>query len=258
MARTFIDISVTLDNDVVADPPFMRPHIEYQTHKDTLGELTMFFPELNPHDMPDAEFAAAETVRLSTHNGTHLDAPWHYASTMNKGERAITIDEVPLEWCFNPGVKLDFRHLADGHVVSAAEVEAELARIGHTLRPLDIVLVNTRAGSRYGHGDFLGAGCGMGREATLYLTERGVRVTGTDAWSWDAPFSHTAKKFAETKDVGLIWEGHKAGRDIGYCHLEKLYNLEALPSTGFTVSCFPAKIKGASAGWTRAVAIIDA
>ena len=91
----------------------------------------------------------------------------------------------------------------------------------------------------------------------MYLTTRGVRVTGTDAWSWDAPFSYTAERVRETGDTSLIWEGHKAGREIGYCHLEKLSNLEALPPTGFTVSCFPAKIRGASAGWTRAVAIFD-
>src|SRR5713101_4525681 len=90
-----------------------------------------------------------------------------------------------------------------------------------------------------------------------YLLERGVRLTGIDGWSWDAPFVYTAKKYAETRDASLIWEGHKAGRHIGYCHIEKLHNLEQLPSTGFTVSCFPVKIERASAGWTRAVAIID-
>jgi kynurenine formamidase len=97
----------------------------------------------------------------------------------------------------------------------------------------------------------------MGMEATLYLTRRGVRVTGTDAWSWDAPFEHTAKEYARTGDASIIWEGHKAGREVGYCHLEKLHNLEALPPHGFTVSCFPVKIRGASAGWTRAVAILE-
>ena len=60
----------------------------------------------------------------------------------------------------------------------------------------------------------------------------------------------------ETGDPSIIWEGHKAGREIGYCHMEKLGNLEALPAFGFTVSCFPVKIHKASAGWTRAVAII--
>ena len=56
----------------------------------------------------------------------------------------------------------------------------------------------------------------MGREATLYLLERGVRVTGTDGWSWDAPFVHTREKYLATGDASLIWEGHKAGREIGY------------------------------------------
>jgi kynurenine formamidase len=97
----------------------------------------------------------------------------------------------------------------------------------------------------------------MGREATLYLLERGVRVTGTDGWSWDAPFVHTKERYAMTRDASLIWEGHRAGMEIGYCHLEKLHNLEALPATGFLVSCFPFKIKGASAGFTRAVAILE-
>jgi len=258
MTRRFVDISITLDNDVITDPPFMRPQIDYITHPDTINELGTFFPGVTSEDIRGAQgFAAAEDVRLSTHNGTHLDAPWHFHPTQDGGAPAMTIDEIPLDWCFRPGVKLDFRHLENGYVVTAAEVEAELKRIGHDLQPFDIVLVNTAAGAAVGNPDYVSIGCGMGYEATMYLLERGVRVTGTDAWSWDAPFVHTAKKVEETGDYSLIWEGHKAGMDIGYCHLEKLHNLEALPSNGFTVACFPCKIKGASAGWTRAVAIFD-
>ena len=144
-------------------------------------------------DLPDGEGWAIERIKISTHNGTHLDAPYHFASTMDRGKRAATIDEVPLEWCFNPAVKLDFRHFADGYVATAEDVEAELERIGHTLTPLDIVVVNTSAGAAYGQPDYVRDGCGMGREATLYLLERGVRVTGTDGWSWDAPFVHTGE-----------------------------------------------------------------
>lgn len=257
MPHQFIDLSIPLENEVISDPAPFTPRISYLDHKMSVAQLCAFFPGLKPEDLPDGEAWAVEKVELITHNGTHLDAPYHFASTMNGGERALTIDEVPLDWCFRPGVKLDFRHCPDGHVVTAAEVEAELDRIGYRLQPLDIVVVNTRAGAAYGQPDYVNAGCGMGAEATLYLLERGVRLTGTDGWSWDAPFVYTAERYAAAGDPRIIWEGHKAGRMIGYCHLEKLHNLEALPPYGFTLACFPVKIRGASAGWTRAVAILD-
>lgn len=257
MARRIIDLSIFLENDVVSDPDIMRPSIEYVDHKTSIPELAGFFPGLQAKDLPDGEAWALERVQLTTHNGTHVDAPYHYASTMDGGKRAITIDEVPLDWFFRPAIKLDFRHLPDGYVVTAKDLDDELARIGHALSPLEIVVVNTRAGSRYGNDDYVAAGCGMGREATLWLTQRGVRVVGTDAWSWDAPFSYTREKYLATGDASLIWEGHKAGRDIGYCQIEKLHNLEALPATGFSVACFPVKVRAGSAGWTRAVAIFE-
>ena len=257
MPRRIVDISMHLENDVVSDPQPFGPKIRYFDHKMSLGQMLPFFPGLEAEDLPDGEAWALEKVELITHNGTHLDAPYHFHSTMNRGERAIAIDEVDLEWCFQPGVKLDFSGFPDGYVASAEDVERELARIGHALRPLEIVVVNTRAGSRYGEADYVTAGCGMGYAATMYLLERGVRLTGTDAWSWDAPFVYTAERYRQTGDAKLIWEGHKAGREIGYCHLEKLHNLEALPGDGFMIACFPVKIRGASAGWTRAVAIFD-
>jgi kynurenine formamidase len=257
MARKIIDISMCLENNVVSDPPGYGPHIDYITHKDSAKDVVKFFPGAEEKDLPEGEGWAIEWIKLMTHNGTHLDAPYHFHSTMNHGERAISIDEVDLNWCFQPGIKLDFRHFPDGYVVTAKDVEEELLRINHELSPLEIVVVNTRAGLRYGHDDYVSSGCGMGKEATLYLLEKGVRLTGTDGWSWDAPFVHTQEKYAETGNSEIIWEGHKAGREIGYCHLEKLHNLEAIPSSGFMVSCFPVKIRGASAGWTRAVAILD-
>ena len=257
MPRRIVDLSVALQNDIPSDPPRNIPVIEYTNHDQSAALVAGLFPGLTPEMLPEGKGWAVEKVTLGTHTGTHLDAPWHYHPTMSGGLRAITIDEVPLDWCFGNGVKLDFRHFPDGYVVSAAEIEAELNRIGHKLQPMDIVVVNTAAGLRFGQNDYLDSGCGMGREATLYLTSRGVKVTGTDGWSWDAPFSHTARRFAQTKDPSIIWEGHKSGREIGYCHIEKLHNLENLPPSGFKIACFPVKIHQASAGWTRAVAIFE-
>lgn len=256
MFRQIIDLSIPLENNRFSDPAFMLPKILYANHNENIPQMTQFFQGLTKEDLPNEEAWATENVVLSTHNGTHLDAPYHYASTMDKGKPAITIDQVPLEWCFKPGVKLDFTSFEDGYVVTASDVEAELTRIKYEINPFDIVLVNTRAGKHFGTENYLSSGCGMGREATLFLLDKGVKLTGTDAWSWDAPFIHTAEKYAKEKDPKIIWEGHKAGRECGYCHLEKLTNLEILPAYGFTVCCFPVKIKGASAGWTRAVALL--
>ncbi len=261
MPRRLIDISVPLQAGIASDPPNMLPRIDYVDHHMSAPRMADYMG-VRVDQLPEGEYAAVENVQISTHNGTHLDAPYHYFSRMNErlvpgGEPSWRIDEVPLEWCFQPAVKLDFRHLPDGYVATPGDVEAELKRIGHALRPLEIVVVNTAAGARYGQEDYIDRGCGMGRAATLWLLEQGIRLVGTDAWSWDAPFSHTRRRVAETGDAALIWEGHRAGRDIGYSHLEKLGQLDQLPADGFQVVCFPVKVHRGSAGWTRAVAIID-
>ena len=262
MTRHFIDLSMPLENDVRSDPDIARPRIEYVDHDASIERIQTFFPDLRAEDLPDAKGWAIERIHLTTHNGTHLDAPYHFHPTMNHakvpgGEPALTIDEVPLEWWYGPGVKLDFRHFPNGYVVTQRDVARELERIEYDLCPGDIVLVNTAAGAAYGRDDYVDTGCGMGRDATLSLLEKGVRLTGTDAWSWDAPFVYTKQAVQASGNKALIWEGHKAGRDLAYCHLEKLHNLESLPPHGFIVSCFPVKIKRASAGWTRAVAIME-
>lgn len=262
MARKLVDLSIAIENDVESDPPGTEPKITYFRHADTVETIAKFFPGLTPEQMPDREGWAVEHVQLSTHNGTHMDAPYHYHSTQDSAltggaKRSLTIDEIPLEWCWQRGVKLDFRHFPDGYVVSPADIEAELSRIGHELQPLDIVVANTAAGARYGKPGFVSSGCGFGRDATLYLTSRGVRVVGTDGWSWDAPFVHTEKRWLETGDASIIWEGHKSGREIGYCQLEKLHNLDALPDHGFDIMCFPVKIRSAGAGWSRVVGVLE-
>ncbi|MBW1999887.1 MAG: hypothetical protein JRJ29_18240 [Deltaproteobacteria bacterium] len=101
-------------------------------------------------------------------------------------------------------------------------------------------------------------GAGMDRESTLYLLEKEVKVVEIDAWSWDRPLPFLAKEFKETGDSKVIWEAHFAGIEMAYCPMEKMANLSKIGRPhGFTICCFPVKIKGASAAWTRPVAIVD-
>ena len=255
--QRFLDISMAIENGVPSDPPGYDFSVEYIGHADTVPMLQGRYEGLQARDLIGGEAFALESVRLSTHNGTHVDAPWHYASTMADGTPSRTIDQMPLDWFFRPGVTLDFRSFADGAIVQPGDIDRELERIGHALRPFDIVVVNTSAGARFGTAAYPQSGCGMGRDATLHLIGQGVRVVGTDAWSWDAPFKYVAERYNRARDATIIWEGHKDGRDDEYCQIEKLRHLDQLPAHGFRIACFPVKIHAASAGWTRAVAIFD-
>ncbi|MCA1959722.1 MAG: cyclase family protein [Desulfomonile sp.] len=256
--RRFIDLSIAIEADLPSDPPMMIPKIDYSNHEAGAVQMELFFPGLRREDLPGGLGWAVETLTLTTHSGTHLDAPFHYHPFMDKGKAAFTIDEVPLEWCYGDGVLLDFRHKADGERITVDDVKKELERINYEIKPLDIVLVQTGADAVWGTPQYLLKGAGMDRESTLFLTEKGVRVTGIDAWSWDRPLPFLAKEFQGSGDPRVIWEAHFAGIEIGYCHMEKLANLSAIGrQTGFTVCCFPVKIKGASAGWCRPVAIVE-
>lgn len=255
--KRFVDLSISIEPSLPCDPPMMIPEIDYVDHTEGAEQMKDFFPGLEKEQLPGGLGWALEFIKLTTHSGTHLDAPYHYHPTMDRGKPSLTIDEIPLEWCFSDGVLLDFRHKADGERITVEDVKKELDRIDYTIKPLDIVLVQTGADEAWGTPQYLVKGAGMDRESTLYLVDQGVKVVGIDAWSWDRPLPFLAEEFKRTGDPKVIWEAHFAGIEAGYCHMEKLANLSAIGKPhGFAVCCFPVKIKGASAGWARPVAIV--
>ena len=256
--KRFVDLSITIEQGLASDPPIMIPKIDYVNHTKGAEQMKAFFLGVTKEQLPEGLGWALEFLTLTTHSGTHLDAPYHYHPTMDGGKPALTIDEIPLEWCFCNGVVLDFCKKDDGERITVPDIEKELERIQYEIKPLDIVLIHTGADAAWGTPEYLVKGAGMTRESTLYLTKKGVKVVGIDAWSWDRPLSFQSKEFQKTGDPKVIWEAHFSGIEIGYCHMEKMANLSDIGRPyGFTVCCFPVKIKGASAGWTRPVAIVD-
>jgi kynurenine formamidase len=250
-----IDLSVPLEDGAVSEP--LPPQVRYVTHGgEGLRQMQQFLG-VRPEDLVYSGGLgwAVEEVHAITHTGTHVDAPYHYGPT-SEGRPARRIDEVPLEWCFAPGVVLDVRHKAAGDFITVEDLEKELARIDYRLRPRDVVLLHTGADKRIDSADYF-AQPGLGREGVLWLVEQGVRVIGIDAYTLDRPFAAMVADYRRTGDGRYIWPAHFAGLTREYCQIEKLANLDRLPRPhGFWVSCLPVKIKGASAGWCRAVALV--
>jgi kynurenine formamidase len=248
----FVDLSAPIESSAPEIPAEFRTDVEYRDHRQGAVEVQRLLG-VTPDLLRDGEAWAVETLHLGTHSSTHLDAPWHYNSRIG-GAPAQTIDQLPLEWFHAPGVVLDFTDKADGDAVTPEQAAAALEAAGHDLQPLDIVLVRTGRDALYGTPGYLTAGPGVTAEATAWLYERGVRVMGIDAWGWDAPLPMQAAEARRTGRRGVFWAAHQVG--LAYSQIERLVGLDALPPTGFTVSCFPLRVLGGSAGPARVVAIV--
>jgi kynurenine formamidase len=249
MARTFYDLSDCLSNDT-APVEFNKHEITYLDPELTAAESVSW--GLGPEYWPGGVALSAEVVTLSTHSGTHIDSPLHYGPATSGHTRGI--DEVPLDWCFGDGVLLDFCGHDRVPGITRADVEAELVRIGHALKPLDIVLVMT--GTDLKQPGYESRHAGLRRDATEFLVDAGVKQIGIDAWGLDRTFDVMIEDARAGR--AQFWESHLLGREKEYCQIERLANLDALPRpTGFLVSAFPVKLERASAGWARVVAIFD-
>ena len=159
----FVDLSAPITQSPGETPDPLRTDIEFSDHAEGARQIEALLG-VPSRLLRDGEGWALETfTRFGTHNSTHVDAPWHYNSRI-RGERARTIDELPLDWFFGPGVVLDMSAKADGEAIDVEHVEAELERIGHEPAAGDIGPLGRRRGR-----------CGTwGRVYDSYVTQRRV------------------------------------------------------------------------------------
>ena len=250
-----IDLSKTIEYKK-EDPWFMRIKIKNIPHAKSM-KLIRYVLKL-PKKLVPTKFkgwADDKIKNMGVHSSTHIDAPWHYGP-MVQGEKAKTIDEIPLDWLYGDGVVIDMSHKKDFDAITVEDLKADLAKSGTELKKGNIVLIRTDRDQLKGE-DFFLRGTGMSKEATIWLIEQGVKVMGIDQWGWDLPLKYLIEEAKKTNNRELFWEGHLVGIDHEYLHIEQLTNQKALPPTGFKVAVFPLKIKGGSAAPARVVAIFE-
>ncbi|MEW5801729.1 MAG: cyclase family protein [bacterium] len=276
MPHKIIDLSVPLEPNAGEPQAVTIKWTRHRKGADQFGRHLIFSPRLSyvqnlrrllaylsgkrrlDHtSFPDEEFLSNETVTASVHSGTHMDAPYHYG-TRCEGKPASTIDQAPLELFYGDGVVLDFKHLKKGHEIGVQDIENSLDRISCRLKPRDIVLFNTGTSARWGTPAYFTDAPGLGREGLFWLLDQGIRVIGTDCYGLDRPFFIMVEEYFKTRDKRVLWPVHCAGREREYYHMERIGNLDALPAPcGFKVACFPIKITGTGAAWSRCVAIFE-
>jgi len=251
MAR-IVDLSKPIAYNF-GDPFYMRVRVRHKAHKKARLLIRLLGLKLFPQGFAGW---ADDSFAMGVHATTHLDAPWHYGPSC-AGKPARTIDQIPLEWCYAPGLVLDLSHKPDAEPVTVADLEAALTKENLTIRPGDIVLIRTGRDKFMGQRDFPERGPGVSRAATEWLIAQGVKIMGIDQWGWDAPLKSQIARIKQGADPELFWEAHRVGTRQEYCHIEQLANLDSLPPSGFKLAVFPLKIMGASGAPARVVAIFE-
>jgi kynurenine formamidase len=211
--------------------------------------------KISVKDFPDKYGLAWEDFKGDTHTGTHLDAPYHFGPIVN-GHPAKTIDQIPLDWCFRPGIILDMREVS-GNVVHIDDVKKALEKLSIKLSPFDIVLFYTGGGDHWNTRDYIHSHKSIHEDVIIFLVKQKIKIIGIDGFTIDLPFKEMFEAYNRTKDPGKLWPSHFIGRKVEYLHIENICNLEKLINnpTGYFISCFPIKIRNASAGWVRLIAI---
>ena len=239
MVRKIIDLSMEVSREMVTFPGIAKTLITMlESHEEmatNIGAAKHGVTSLTAHNL----------LILSDHAGTHIDSRYHIVKD------APGADGIPLEYCYGDGVVLDFSDKPVGYMITAADVQNQLKKIGYTLKPLDIVLIKTGA-SRYNNEErYLVEHCGMTREANIWLIDQGIKVMGIDAPTFDPP----VKTMFETLK---LWEAHRVMNEREYYHLENMANFDAIPKPfGFIVSVLPIKWKHTTAAPVRAIAVIE-
>lgn len=209
---------------------------------------------LKKEDLPDEEFLSLEIVHSPVHVGTHLDYSYHYGSK-SEGRSSKTAEEIPLEYCFCDGVRLTLTHKKPNEVITARDLEEALKKIQYTLKAKDIVLIHTGSDKFYGGPKYFSEYPGIDISAIDFLLDRNIKIFGVDTMGIDRPYKFMLKEFLEEKKP--LYPAHFYGRKREFIHIERLANLEKLPDFGFKVICFPVKIKGTGAAWSRVAAIFE-
>ena len=224
MIMKIIDLSVTLRKDVISLVP---------GHPDF---------DLKDFHFHDEDFRSNSFLQISTHTGTHVDAPYHFI------EDGVTIDQLPLEKIVGKAILVDLRK------ASSPQREFTLDQIRQAVGRKKITgnIVILHSGwmkEKWGTNEFYSENPFLTQEAVNWLVEQTISSVGVD-FSIDNP---------NQGDVPLKqrFPIHRTFLRHGIPHIENLCNLELIDREEFLFIALPLKLYQCNGAPARAIAIIE-
>lgn len=181
--------------------------------------------------------ASTDLLVMSTHAGTHIDAPAHIKPGVT------TIDQADLTVMFGEAVWLDFSAKSPGEEVSRGELQRGLKDARVELAPRLIVLFHTGMSKRWGQPEYGQKTIGISPDAVEWMLDQGVIVFGLDGPSPDIDYKNLPN--------------HQLLARRPHHHIENLTNLDRIPTPRFTFFGLPIALRGATGAPIRAVALVE-
>lgn len=172
--------------------------------------------------MSDGDSVNVGAISMSTHTGTHVDAPWHY------DDAGLKLHQVPLETWVGPCLVVDAigaSSLGPG-LLESVDLEGVSKVIFKTGQPDEWTVFPQQWPV-------------VDPSLPPFLAARGITLIGTDAPSADALTS---------KDL----PGHKALAQANVCILESLA-LEKVQPGRYRLVCLPLHLHGADGAPARTI-----
>lgn len=210
-----VDLTLEITSDMITFPGYPMPNFIKWSKFDIQGYIS-------------------EVMFLSTHTGTHMDAPFHF------NPNGQTIDQVEVNrYICNNAILIKIQK-NDNEMITADDI---IHNSKYEIKEKDTVVFSTGWEKQIKQKDnYIGNNPGLSKDAAEYLVEKKVNAIGIDCPSIDIGI-----------DSGLI--AHKTLLSNEILVIENLCNLYKFANGKFTLLVTPLKLAGASGSPVRAIGI---
>ena len=175
----------------------------------------------------------SEVVFMSTHTGTHMDAPSHFVTGVS------SIDQIPVNRFISRAILVKISKTSD-ELITAGEIEASKIKIleGNS------VVFSTSWENEVDNDYYFNHSPGLSEDAAEYLIDKRVNAVCIDSPSIDrgSDINFPVHKLLLSKDILIV---------------ENICNLSKIDNQNFTLIMMPLKLSGASGSPIRAIAISE-